>query len=82
MEPRKNALSIIKAIKDVDWPLVIVGRQTAYQQEINNYITKHKMEKRVFFLEGLSMRDLSILYTAAKAFVYPSIFGRFRYPYY
>ncbi|MGJ1269369.1 glycosyltransferase family 4 protein [Sphingobacterium spiritivorum] len=80
IEPRKNALSIIKAIKDVDCPLVIVGRQTAYQQEINHYITTHKMEKRVFFLEGLSMRDLSILYTAAKAFVYPSIFEGFGIP--
>ncbi len=80
IEPRKNILSVIKAIQNLDIPLVIVGRQTAYLQEITDFIRKHRMENRIFFISGLSMRDLSILYSAAIAFVYPSIFEGFGIP--
>jgi glycosyltransferase involved in cell wall biosynthesis len=80
IESRKNAFSIVQAIKDKDISLVIVGKQTAYTKEIKSYIVAHNMEKRVFFLQGLTMYELSILYSIAKIFVYPSIFEGFGIP--
>ncbi len=80
IEERKNVLSAIKAIKDVDVSIVIVGRKTKYFDEINEYITQNNMLNRVFFLEGLSLKELSILYQSASIFVYPSIFEGFGIP--
>lgn len=80
IEPRKNALSIVKAIVDKDISLVIVGKQTSYSKEIQAYVTQHQMEDRVIFLQGLSMQELSVLYSLATIFVYPSIFEGFGIP--
>lgn len=80
IEPRKNALSIVKAIQNKDITLVIVGKQTAYAKEIQAYVEQHDMQKRVIFLQGLSMSELSVLYSIAKIFVYPSIFEGFGIP--
>lgn len=80
IEPRKNAFSIVQAIKDKEIPLVIVGKQTAYSKEIQAFVTQHNMENRIIFLQGLSMHELSILYSIAKIFVYPSIFEGFGIP--
>lgn len=80
IEPRKNALQIVKAIKDIDTNLVIVGRKTAYYQEIQSYIGAHELQEKVYFLEGLSLQELAILYSMADLFVYPSIFEGFGIP--
>jgi glycosyltransferase involved in cell wall biosynthesis len=80
IEPRKNALSIVKAIENKDIPLVIVGKQTAYAKEIQAYVAQHNMQKQVIFLQGLTMSELSVLYSIAKIFVYPSVFEGFGIP--
>ncbi|CAM1341069.1 glycosyltransferase family 4 protein [Tenacibaculum amylolyticum] len=81
IEKRKNALSLIKAMKNVDVPLVLVGRKTkGYQQEIDAYISEHKLQSKVIFLEKLTLFELSVLYQQAKLFVYPSIFEGFGIP--
>ncbi|MEJ5090866.1 glycosyltransferase [Sphingobacterium faecium] len=80
IESRKNALSIVKAIVDKDIPLVIVGKPTAYTKEIHEFVALNGMQNRVIFLHGLSMQELSILYSIAKIFVYPSIFEGFGIP--
>lgn len=80
IEPRKNALTIVKAMKDVDFPLVFVGKGTKYKEQLVSFIQQHGMSNRVFFLEGLSMQELSTLYSNATAFVYPSVFEGFGIP--
>ncbi|OSY89353.1 glycosyl transferase family 1 [Tenacibaculum holothuriorum] len=81
IERRKNALSLIKAMKNVDVPLVLVGRKTKdYQQEIDAYINEHKLQSKVIFLEKLTLFELSVLYQQTKLFVYPSIFEGFGIP--
>ncbi|WP_343565951.1 glycosyltransferase family 1 protein [Sphingobacterium sp.] len=80
IEERKNALSIVKAIEHIDIPLVIVGRSTKYQLQLQEFIRKHQMENRVYFLSGLNMQELSVLYSAALAFIYPSIYEGFGIP--
>ena len=80
IEPRKNAFSIVKAIKDTDYKLVIVGRETPYAQGIKTYIAKHNMQNRVYFLKNLSLEELAGLYQMADMFIYPSIFEGFGIP--
>lgn len=80
IESRKNALSIVKAIVDKDIPLVVVGKPTAYTKEIHEFVALNGMQNRVIFLQGLSMQELSVLYSIAKTFVYPSIFEGFGIP--
>ena len=80
IEERKNALTIVKAVKGTNIPLVLVGRKTPYARQIEDFIEKNKMQSQVIFLEGLSLRELAVLYQAAKIFIYPSIFEGFGIP--
>lgn len=80
IEIRKNILLAVKAIKNIDTYLIIVGKETAYTNEIKNYISEHHLEKKVIFLKGLSLEELAILYKLAKVFVYPSLYEGFGIP--
>lgn len=80
IEDRKNLLNVVKAISGTEIPLVVVGRKTKYYQKIERFLKKNKMEKQVFFLEGVSMDELACLYKLANIFVYPSFFEGFGIP--
>lgn len=80
IEDRKNLLNVVKAIKDTGIPLVVVGRKTKYYQKIERFLKKNKMEEQVFFLEGVSMDELAVIYKLADIFVYPSFFEGFGIP--
>lgn len=80
IEARKNVLSAIKAIKNLSTEMVIVGKKTEYFEEVTAYIKDNSLEKRIHFLEGVSLKDLSTLYQCATVFVYPSIFEGFGIP--
>ena len=80
VEPRKNALNIVKAIQDSSENLVIVGQGKDYLKKIKKYVADYHMEQRVFFLQGLELKELAALYQQAKLFVYPSIFEGFGIP--
>ncbi len=80
VESRKNILSAVKAIKDIDTHLVIVGSITSYGKKVQEYIRSQKMEQKVTFLKGLSTYELALLYQGATIFVYPSIFEGFGIP--
>jgi glycosyltransferase involved in cell wall biosynthesis len=80
IEARKNVFSIVKAIKDIDTHLVIIGGETKYTIEVKKYISDHKMEKKVTFLKDLNKRELAIVYQLATVFVYPSVFEGFGIP--
>jgi glycosyltransferase involved in cell wall biosynthesis len=82
IEERKNVLTILKALNTsgIEVPLVIVGKPTAYLQEIKAYILKFKMEKQVHVLHNVSTTELPGLYQSASLFVYPSLFEGFGIP--
>ena len=81
IEPRKNALEIVKAIAPLqDLSLVLVGKQTAYYQQIRNYAQQHHMEHRVQALTGVTMEELAIIYQLSEVFCYPSVFEGFGIP--
>jgi glycosyltransferase involved in cell wall biosynthesis len=80
IETRKNALTIVKTIKNIDISLVIVGKKKKYYKEIENYILDNKLTSKIIFLDGISAKDLAILYQTASIFMYPSLYEGFGIP--
>lgn len=80
IEARKNLLQIVKAIKNIDMPLVVVGKKTVYFEEVYKYILANSLQNKVIFLHGLSIDELATLYQCATTFVYPSVFEGFGIP--
>lgn len=80
IEKRKNILTAIKAIKDVEINLVIIGKKTAYYNEIREYILENEIENKIIFLENVALIELAAIYRMAQIFIYPSIFEGFGIP--
>jgi len=80
VEERKNILAGVKAIKDIDIHLAVVGGETPYKQRVKDYIVKNRMEHKVSFLKGISNKELAMLYQGAALFIYPSLFEGFGIP--
>ncbi|MDO4228561.1 MAG: glycosyltransferase family 1 protein [Capnocytophaga sp.] len=80
IEPRKNALEIVKAIKNTDIALVLIGKKTKYFDTIETYCNENNMQKRVFVLQNVPMEDLAVIYQTANIFCYPSVFEGFGIP--
>ncbi|MNY06695.1 D-inositol 3-phosphate glycosyltransferase [compost metagenome] len=79
IEPRKNLLNIVKALNGSKIPLVVVGaKKPKYFKLIEKEIKKGKVE--VYFLQGVSMEELSAIYKLADIFIYPSFFEGFGIP--
>lgn len=82
IEPRKNLMLLIKALKEInsEYKLVVVGKQQPYAQRIKKEIDRLKLNNRVIFLEGLPFADLPMVYQMASLFVYPSLYEGFGIP--
>ncbi len=84
IEKRKNALLILKAMtrlkETLDLYLVIVGRPTAYKEELVAFARRHGLTERVLFLHDVPHAQLPAFYQLARLFVYPSIFEGFGIP--
>ncbi|NPA09764.1 MAG: glycosyltransferase family 4 protein, partial [Chlorobi bacterium] len=71
-------LNVVKALKDTNIPLVVVGKKTKYFRKVEQFVQQHKIS--VQFLEGVSMDELAAIYKLADIFVYPSFFEGFGIP--
>lgn len=80
IESRKNLLTAVKAIKDLDVVLVVVGGKTSYFKEIEKYIAREGLQDKVRFLNQVNMESLVAIYQMASLFLYPSIFEGFGIP--
>ncbi|MGX1024088.1 glycosyltransferase family 4 protein [Psychroflexus sp. MBR-150] len=80
IEERKNLLNLVKAIKDVDINLVVVGKKTKYAEAVNSYIKGNNLQSKVHFLNNVDDISLAIIYQLAKVFVLPSFFEGFGIP--
>lgn len=80
IEPRKNALQIVKAIENIDIPLVIIGKETTYSDQIRQYIKDKGLQQRVHIRQGFSMDELATIYAMADVFIYPSKYEGFGIP--
>lgn len=80
IEPRKNAFQLVKAVENLDIPLVLIGKETNYSAEIKTYIQQKGLSHRIFILQGFSMEELATIYAMADIFVYPSLYEGFGIP--
>ncbi len=82
LEPRKNALLILKALAklDGDVSLVLIGRSTSYQTELDKFIDLSGLKEKVFFIQKVSFEDLPKIYQGSEIFIYPSKFEGFGIP--
>lgn len=77
---RKNLLTLVKAMKTVDIPLIVVGSGKEYKKRVETYIKANQLENKIIFLKNVSNEDLSILYQLAEVFIYPSMYEGFGIP--
>ncbi|WCT13856.1 glycosyltransferase family 4 protein [Mucilaginibacter jinjuensis] len=81
IEPRKNLLLLVKALGQVaNIKLVVVGKPTAYLDEVKAYINQHELTDRVIFLHGVKFDELPAIYQQAGCFIYPSRYEGFGIP--
>lgn len=82
IEPRKNLLLLIKALPNVNttYPLVVVGKETAYVELVKQEIEKLGLQHRVLFLKHIPFNDLPAVYQMASLFIYPSHYEGFGIP--
>ncbi|WMN06311.1 glycosyltransferase family 1 protein [Marivirga arenosa] len=86
IEDRKNAKDLVMAFKLVlnqvkdDLLLLIVGKKTAYQAEVEKEITNLGLDHNVRIYNKTPFSDLPYLYKGALASVYPSSFEGFGIP--
>lgn len=80
LQERKNALSIVRAIKNSPYTLVLVGGEKKYAGRIHTYIKNNGLQKQVMFLKNVPVEDLAIIYQLATVFCYPSICEGFGIP--
>lgn len=82
VEARKNILLGIRALSQLpeELHLVVVGRQTSYQKQLDAAIKELGLAQRVHFLQGVPNALLPALYRQAEAFVYPSRYEGFGIP--
>ena len=65
--------------KRLDIPLVIVGKQNQYAEELKRYVNENHIPD-VFFLHDISREELPLIYLSADIFIYPSFFEGFGIP--
>jgi glycosyltransferase involved in cell wall biosynthesis len=81
IERRKNLLLALQALERLpDVPLVAVGRQTPYAEELHAFARAHRMGSRVRLLSDVSTPDLAAMYRLATVALYPSLFEGFGLP--
>ncbi len=81
IEERKNLLRIVETIHNgnIDFPLVVVGRKTAYFQQVKSFIEKNKMNN-IHVLDQVQGSDLPAIYQGSRGFIYPSSYEGFGIP--
>ena len=81
---RKNLMGILKALnslkKQIDIPLVVVGKGRKYLKKAKEYILKQNMQKHVIFTSNIPTSDLPAIYQKARLFIYPSKYEGFGIP--
>lgn len=80
VEYRKNILSAVKAIQNIDTSLVIIGNHTPYKKIVEEYIKQNNIENKILFLNDVEVEELAIIYQLATLFIYPSLYEGFGIP--
>ena len=82
-EPRKNQqllVQVLSSLNNKSVKLVLVGKHTAYADELMKLAQELQLSDRVLMLHGVPTSDLPAIYRMASAFVYPSGYEGFGIP--
>ncbi len=83
-KPYKNTPRVIEAFSRVadalDLSIAIVGRRSAFTDSILSLISTSLVKERVKFLGSVDDQDLAVLFHAARALIFPSLFEGFGLP--
>lgn len=81
IEERKNLLKIVQALHEghIDFPLVVVGKKTAYFNQVRQYIERNGISN-IYFLDQVQASDLPAIYQGSAGFIYPSSYEGFGIP--
>lgn len=81
IEERKNLLKIVQALHhgNIEYPLVVVGRKTAYFSQVKQFI-ESKGISNISFLDQVQASDLPAIYQGSSGFIYPSSYEGFGIP--
>ncbi|MCB0333217.1 MAG: glycosyltransferase, partial [Bdellovibrionales bacterium] len=71
-ESRKNQLMLLKAMEDLDMPLVLASGGFSYQPQYDQAVRSFKRRAQTIILERISAEMLASAYAAAKVHVLPS----------
>lgn len=80
LEDRKNGMLVLEALLHDKIPVVFAGKNTPYTERMKAYAKEKGMDQRVWFLAGLSNREIAALYRFAAVFAYPSEYEGFGIP--
>ncbi len=84
IEERKNLMLLVKAMalipKESRIPLVVIGKQTDYYQQVVSKAKSLEVLNDIVFLKGIPFIDFPKIYQGARVFVYPSLFEGFGIP--
>ena len=82
IEPRKNLVGLLQGMLSAKTvlPLVVIGKPTGYMREVQQLLSEHTTELKVFFLSEVNDIELHVLYQSAVAMIYPSLFEGFGLP--
>lgn len=80
IEPRKNQLLTVKTAIKLKKPVVLIGRKTAYYDEIQEYVKSQKSEHLLYVPDNVAFQDFPSIYQSASVFMYPSKFEGFGIP--
>jgi glycosyltransferase involved in cell wall biosynthesis len=78
--PHKNhrrlfeAYSRLRETHPQGWPLVLCGRKNGHEEEIGGLLREYHIEDRVIWLPRLTDAEIPVLYSAAGAVVFPSLY--------
>jgi glycosyltransferase involved in cell wall biosynthesis len=85
-EPRKNLVTLLEAYYNlprfikVNFKLVVVGVKRYRSDDVFNKVRELKLEKALIFTGRVTKRELSILYSGAEVFIFPSLLEGFGMP--
>ncbi|RWY57412.1 glycosyltransferase family 4 protein [Mucilaginibacter gilvus] len=82
IEQRKNLMLLAKALPYLKTaiPVVVVGKATAYLDEVKVFLTANNLTDQMQFRHKVSFDDLPAVYQSAELFVYPSRYEGFGIP--
>lgn len=84
LQPRKNLIGLLRALAsvagEIDLPLVVAGGKGWMYSDVFAEVKTLGISNRVLFVDYVAPQELALWYSAATAFVYPSLYEGFGLP--